>query len=47
MIFGIIVGQMILNLLRYVNNSSYADDIYLKTREKVIDKELTGLKEDL
>lgn len=39
-----IVGQMIFEPTRYVNNSSYADDIYLKTREKVIDKELTGLK---
>lgn len=39
-----IVGQMIFEPTRYVNNSSYADDVYLKTREKVIDKELTGLK---
>ena len=39
-----IIGQMIFEPTRYVNNSSYADDIYLKTREKVIDKELTGLK---
>lgn len=35
---------MIFEPTRYVNNSSYADDVYLKTREKVIDKELTGLK---
>ena len=39
-----IVGQMIFEPTRYVNNSSYADDVYLKTREKVIDKELTSLK---
>ncbi len=35
---------MIFEPTRYVNNSSYADDVYLKTREKVIDKELTSLK---
>lgn len=29
-----IIGQMIFEPTRYVNNSSYADDIYLKTREK-------------
>lgn len=39
-----IVGQMIVEPTIFVNNSRYANDMYLKTREKVIDKELTGLK---
>lgn len=39
-----IVGQMIVEPTTFVNNSRYANDMYLKTREKVIDKELTGLK---
>ena len=39
-----IVGQMIVEPTAFVNNSRYANDMYLKTREKVIDKELTGLK---
>ena len=39
-----IVGQMIVEPTIFVNNSRYTNDMYLKTREKVIDKELTGLK---
>ena len=35
---------MIVEPTAFVNNSRYANDMYLKTREKVIDKELIGLK---